>query len=120
MTTPEQLTEQVRTRLNAIIDPCSQTAGAPAGLIDMGLVRESVMEPLQQGGYRARVKLSITHPFCLMAGVFLNEVEKRLRELPEVRELDVSMDTETLWTPQLMTQEYRVRLEAVRKARRIA
>jgi metal-sulfur cluster biosynthetic enzyme len=55
-----------------------------------------------------------------MAGVFLNEVEKRLRELPEVRELDVSMDTETLWTPQLMTQEYRVRLETVRKARRIA
>jgi hypothetical protein len=35
MTTLEQLTEQVRTQLNAIIDPCSQTAGAPAGLIDM-------------------------------------------------------------------------------------
>src|SRR5580658_3646622 len=72
--------------LNEIIDPCSAAAGVPAGLVDMGLVREATLTSLPDGGCRATVRISVTHPFCLMAAVFLGDVEKRVRLLPEVRE----------------------------------
>jgi metal-sulfur cluster biosynthetic enzyme len=119
MNSHERVIEQMRLELNSIIDPCSVTAGAPAGLVEMGLVREARVEVLEQGGFRAHVRICVTHPFCLMAAVFLNEVEKRLRTLPDLKELDVSMDSSTLWTPDLMSPEYRVRLDSVRKSRRL-
>jgi hypothetical protein len=31
---------RVRTTLNTIVDPCSRAAGAPAGIAEMGLVRQ--------------------------------------------------------------------------------
>jgi metal-sulfur cluster biosynthetic enzyme len=113
----EQLSVDVSRELNAIVDPCSMTTGAPAGLLDMGLVREASLHPLTDGGYRVRVRISVTHPFCLMAGIFLNEVEKRLRALPSIVEVDASIDSAITWKPELMSADYRARLAAVREAR---
>ena len=113
----EQVEEEMRRELNAIIDPCSIAAGAPAGMIDMGLVREASLSRSSQHGYQAHVRISVTHPFCLMAGVFLNEVEKRLRSLPQIDQVDASIDSSTMWRPEMMTPEYRVQLAAVRRER---
>jgi len=35
----------VRAVLNQIIDPCSRVAGAPVGLVDMGLIRRLTVTP---------------------------------------------------------------------------
>jgi metal-sulfur cluster biosynthetic enzyme len=113
----EQLSSDVFRELNAIVDPCSIAAGAPAGLLDMGLVREATLHPLVSGGYRVCVRISVTHPFCIIAGVFLSEVEKRLRALPSIVEVDASIDSTTLWRPELMSADYRARLAAVREGR---
>jgi metal-sulfur cluster biosynthetic enzyme len=118
MSDHELVIERMKQQLNAIIDPCSVTAGAPAGLIDMGLVRETRVEPMEGGGLRAHVRICVTHPFCLMAAVFINEVRNRLGALPDLAEIDVTMDSSTLWTPELMSREYRVRLDSIRRARR--
>ena len=112
----ERLSEEVLSQLNAIIDPCSVSARAPAGLVDMGLVRQVTLQPLSHGGYRAVVRISVTHPFCVLAGVFLNEVNKRLRALPQIHEVDAGLDSSTVWKPALMTAEYRARLAVVRNS----
>jgi metal-sulfur cluster biosynthetic enzyme len=52
-----------------------------------------------------------------MAGVFLNEVQKRLRNLPQIDQVEASIDSSTIWRPELMTSEYRVQLAAVRRER---
>jgi metal-sulfur cluster biosynthetic enzyme len=83
----------------------------------MGLVREATLHPLVSGGYRVCVRISVTHPFCIIAGVFLSEVEKRLRALPSIVEVDASIDSTTLWRPELMSADYRARLAAVREGR---
>jgi metal-sulfur cluster biosynthetic enzyme len=113
----EEATDEVRKVLNAITDPCSIAAGAPAGMIDMGLVREVSLQPISQHGFQARVRILVTHPFCLLAGVFLNEVQKRLRCLPQIETVDACIDTSTMWRPDMMTPEYRVQLAAVRRQR---
>jgi metal-sulfur cluster biosynthetic enzyme len=113
----EQVTDDVRRVLNAITDPCSIAAGAPAGMIDMGLVREASLHAISLHGYQARVRISVTHPFCLMAGVFLNEVEKRLSCLPQIESVDAGIDSSTMWRPEMMTLEYREQLAAVRRER---
>jgi metal-sulfur cluster biosynthetic enzyme len=105
--------------LNGIVDPCSITAGAPAGLVDMGLVGRAELEDRDEGGVRAVIAIGITHPFCMMAGVFLNEVRTRIGGLDGIDEVAVSLDSDTVWTPDRMTADYRARLDAARAARRI-
>ena len=104
------LRDEAWRRLNEIIDPCSIQAKAPAGLVDLGLVRSVTFEPLPDGRFKALVSITITHPFCMMAGVFINEIRKRLIEMDGIGDVDASLDAQTLWTPKLMTQDYRDRL----------
>jgi len=118
-TEQDALLDRVRTCLNEVIDPCSVTAGAPAGLVDMGLVRTLQVARREDGRTEAVVAIGITHPFCMMAGVFLNEVRKRLAEIEGLDHAEVSLDSETMWTPAEMTETYRQRLEATRRARGI-
>ncbi|WP_082594352.1 metal-sulfur cluster assembly factor [Sphingomonas sp. Root710] len=114
------LIDAVRECLNGIVDPCSITTGAPAGLVDMGLVVKAELEARDEGGLRAVVEIGITHPFCMMAGVFLNEVRQRVGALDGIEEVAVSLDSDTVWTPDQMTADYRARLDAARAARQIA
>ena len=113
------LADAVHACPNGIVDPCSVTAGAPAGLVDMGLVRHVSLDGAGAGKCRAVIKIAITHPFCMMAGVFLHEVRKRVGAIDGIGEVDVSLDLVTLWTPELMTEDYRARLARVREAKRI-
>jgi metal-sulfur cluster biosynthetic enzyme len=113
------LMDEVRECLNGIVDPCSITAGAPAGLVDMGLVSKTAFEPRGEGGLRAVIEIGITHPFCMMAGVFLNEVRKRIGAIDGIEEVLVSLDSDTVWTPELMTEDYRARLADIRTAKQI-
>jgi metal-sulfur cluster biosynthetic enzyme len=110
--TPVAPAKEAWARLNQIIDPCSIAAGAQAGLVDLGLVRSIEFEDLGSGRYKAVVQIIITHPFCMMAGVFLNEVRKRLIEIDGIAEVEATLDAETMWTPELMTPEYRRLLQA--------
>jgi metal-sulfur cluster biosynthetic enzyme len=110
--------EEVERVLNEIIDPCSRAAGAPASLIDMGLVRALETETAADGSVTVRVCIGITEPGCLMGGPFVVEARRRLAAIDGVGSLDVSMDHQMDWTPADMTPAYRDRLESVRAARR--
>jgi metal-sulfur cluster biosynthetic enzyme len=110
---PADLETAVRERLNAITDPCSVAAGAPAGLVDMGLVHD-VRITHEADGIRVSVVLGVTDPTCLMAGVFVAEARRRLANLPGVTAIDVALDHETIWTPQRLDARYAVRLRDLR------
>jgi metal-sulfur cluster biosynthetic enzyme len=105
--------------LNSIVDPCSAASAVPAGLVDMGLIRSLSFEPLGPGRWCCQVKLCVTHAFCMMTGIFVNEIERRLGEHSQVGEVRVELDCSTIWTEDFMSQDYRARLRELRARRNI-
>lgn len=111
--------QDVLRALNEIVDPCSVRTGAPAGLVDMGLVGDIDIRPTSPGRCVVAVQIGVTEPGCFMIGPFAVEARERLRRLPDVDDVEVGFRTSTGWTEDDMTSEYRLRLAAVRSGARV-
>ncbi len=111
--------EVVRDILNTILDPCSVNAGAPGGLVDMGLVRSVAVED-GPDGFVIHARLCVTEPSCIMGHLFVREARERLGPLAGVAHLDIAMDPSLGWNESKMAPELRQRLEAARAQRRLA
>ena len=99
--------------LNSVVDPCSAAAGAPAGLLEMGLVKD-VEVAVEGGRAHVEVVLRLTHPSCLMGPLFVESAEQGLLALPGVESAKVSLAADYSWTEEAMSEEYRARLAALR------
>jgi metal-sulfur cluster biosynthetic enzyme len=99
------LSERIMAELNDIVDPCSVAAGCPAGLVEMGLIRSLELRDTATG-CDARVTMALTHPFCMMAPVFVNEARIRVADLDGVTGCDVELDATYIWTDDDMSPEY--------------
>lgn len=109
---------RVREVLNTIVDPCSITAGVPAGMDDMGLISDIQVRDDEAGGLRVGVTFGLTDPTCMLLGSFANEARERLAALPGVTEVDVTLDHDMEWTPEMLAPHYRQRLAEHRATRR--
>lgn len=110
---------EVRAELNRIVDPCSVVAGAPAGIEEMGLVRELRLTETVDG-VAIRVRIGVTEPGCMMGASFAVSARERLEALPGVAGVEVQLDHRCDWEPGDIDTAYAERLEAVRAARRSA
>src|SRR5215210_6587910 len=112
--TAAELRERIGALLNDVVDPCSVAAGAPAGLVEMGLIRTlGVAEG--DDGLEVTVVVRVTHPSCFMAPFFLAQVQNLVHELPGVTAIHASLDTGFDWTPADMSDAYRERLAEHRR-----
>jgi metal-sulfur cluster biosynthetic enzyme len=109
VTTATVTVETVREALNTIVDPCSVTAGAPAGLVDMGLVRS-----IQLHAGHANVTIGVTEPMCLMGAIFLRDVRSILASLDGIDSFDVRFDHNLRWDESMMAPSYRIALQTKR------
>jgi metal-sulfur cluster biosynthetic enzyme len=116
--TPAVTRRRVLEILDGVVDPCSKTAGLPAGLLDMGLVRSVVVDRTPAGA-QVSVTLGLTNGLCMLGAVLAREARERLAELPGVSGAEVSVDTSHVWREADMSPEYRARLAAHRAARRL-
>jgi metal-sulfur cluster biosynthetic enzyme len=106
---------EVRRILNEIIDPCSRASGEPAGLSDMGLVRE--VEVTATGPRtRVRVVIGITEFGCMMGGAFLHDAQARLAGVYGEGNVHVQLSDRFDWVPEDMTAAYRKRLSLAHSA----
>ena len=112
-------TADIRARLNAIVDPCSLAAGAPAGIADMGLVREVVVEETPAGAV-IRVRIGLTEPGCMIGASFVTRAHECLEPLAGVARVEVTLEHDCDWTPADLDPAYARRLDAVRANRRPA
>ncbi|WNV77095.1 iron-sulfur cluster assembly protein [Geodermatophilus sp. DSM 44513] len=107
----------VRAALDRVIDPCSVAAGAPAGLAELGIVREVAVTDGRDGRL-VRVVLGLTDPTCMMGPSFVHSAREALLALPWVAGAEVTYDEDsTSWSPSDMAPHYRRRLSLVRSAR---
>ncbi len=111
--------EDIRFELNRIVDPCSVVAGAPAGLDEMGLVRELRLTETPDG-VAVHVRIGVTEPGCMMGASFAISARERLEALAGVAAVDVQLDHRADWEPADIDPAYAKRLAAVRAARRSA
>jgi metal-sulfur cluster biosynthetic enzyme len=107
----------VRTALNAVIDPCSVIAGAPGGLDDMGLVRAIDVRVGGAGEVDIDVVIGVTEPTCLMGAVFLRDAQAAVGALPGVREVSVHLDHQLRYDDSMQRPEFAARLRAARQSR---
>jgi metal-sulfur cluster biosynthetic enzyme len=108
----------IYSQLNAIVDPCSVAAGLPAGLLDMGLVREVDIVEDANGGARVSVVIAVTEYGCLMGAPFAQMACERLLQLPGVKDVDVKLDAKFDWSTADMDPKYQAALVEHRKHRR--
>lgn len=110
--------DRVREVLNGIVDPCSITAGVPAGMDDMGLISDIQVRDDGAGGRRISVTFGLTDPTCMLLGSFANEARERLAGLPGVTGVDVALDHDMEWTPDMLAPHYQERLAEHRAQKR--
>lgn len=58
--------------------------------------------------------MSPTAPSCTLVASIIENVERGVRNVPGVRDVQVHLDAVTFWTPEMMTTTGRDRLDAVR------
>jgi metal-sulfur cluster biosynthetic enzyme len=108
--------ERIRELLNGIVDPCSDAAGNPMGLVDMGLIRNLRVVDAADGRVAVSADVRVTDPHCMMGAVFIGEVRKRLDALPGVASHEVKLSHEFDWTPDDVTGPGALRMREVRRA----
>jgi probable FeS assembly SUF system protein SufT len=97
--------QMVWNQLKTVYDP-----EIPVNIVDLGLVYSCVVAPLEQGGNRVHIKMSMTAPGCGMANVLKADVESRLARLSGVKEVHVDVVFDPPWHPGLMSDAAKLRL----------
>lgn len=92
-------------QLKTVYDP-----EIPVNIADLGLIYSCVTEPLEQGGRRIEIKMSMTAPGCGMGNVLKADVENKLARLPEVKEVNVEIVFDPPWNPSRMSEAARLQL----------
>lgn len=104
--TATTLSEQaVWDQLRTIYDP-----EIPVNIADLGLIYSCVIVPLDSGGNRIDVKMSITAPGCGMGNVLKTDVETKLAHLPDVKEVQVEIVFDPPWNPGMMSEAAKLQL----------
>ena len=92
-------------------DPCSIAVKAPLNVFELGLVREWAVDP--DGD--VRVTVSPTSPSCVLIGSIVAGIESRVGAVAGVRGVEVTVDGDTFWTPDLMSAPGRAKLSRRRR-----
>ncbi|MEV0618615.1 metal-sulfur cluster assembly factor [Nonomuraea sp. NPDC050404] len=77
--------------LSGVYDPCCREKGI--SVVEMGLVRS-----VEVDAGRARVELLLTSGWCPFAARVLTEVRERIEEQPGIREAEVEVVWDEVWT----------------------
>ena len=82
----------------------------PVNIVDLGLVYECAVVPLDDGTHRAEIKLTLTAPGCGMGGVLAADAQAKIAALPGIREANVEIVFEPQWNPSMMSESARLEL----------
>jgi metal-sulfur cluster biosynthetic enzyme len=107
------LEPQLWDALNRVIDPCSEVAQVPAGLVDMGMIDSVHVLPSHgevQTGYCVEVRFGLTEPGCMMAISLMPQIRQALLALPLVNQVKVNLLTDFVWSTERMSASLQERL----------
>ena len=99
------LLSRVFERLRSVYDP-----EIPINVVDLGLIYQCQAQPLEGGGVRIEIKMSMTAPGCGMGDVLKKEARAKVQAIPGVSEVDIELVWEPPWDQSRMSEAARLQL----------
>ncbi|MGH8583124.1 MAG: putative Fe-S cluster assembly protein SufT [Gammaproteobacteria bacterium] len=97
----DQIWEQLRTCYDPEI---------PINIVELGLVYDCVVTPIADAGHRVSVSMTLTAPGCGMGEVLVEDVKRKIAQVPNVTEVEVDLVFDPPWNQDMMSEA--ARLEA--------
>jgi metal-sulfur cluster biosynthetic enzyme len=96
------LRARVMKAINDVLDPCSEVASTPIGLVDMGMI-ESVQLQAQGGSvnpaWHAEIRFGLTEPGCMMAVSLMPKIRQAVLSVKGVSTVQVNLLPDFVWNP---------------------
>jgi metal-sulfur cluster biosynthetic enzyme len=82
----------------------------PVNVVDLGLIYACRITPVENGGHKIEIEMSMTAPGCGMGDVLRADIESKLSQLPEVREVRAQIVFDPPWHPGRMSDAAKLQL----------
>jgi probable FeS assembly SUF system protein SufT len=92
-------------QLKTVYDP-----EIPVNIVDLGLIYSCQITPAETGGHKIEIKMAMTAPGCGMGDVLRADIERKLSQLPEVREVHAQIVFDPPWNPGRMSDAAKLQL----------
>ena len=103
---PVQFSEKlVWDQLKTVFDP-----EIPVNVVDLGLIYSCQITPAEGGGHKIAIQMSMTAPGCGMGDVLRADIERKLSQLPDVREVHAQIVFDPPWHPGRMSDAAKLQL----------
>lgn len=102
---PQALEKMVWEQLRTCFDP-----EIPVNIADLGLIYSCKVLPLQEGGYRVEIKMTLTAPGCGMGESLKADVQGKLYRLPGIKQTQVELVWEPQWDRSMMSDAAKLQL----------
>ena len=80
----------------------------PINVVDLGLVYEAGVQPLEGGGRKVAIRMTLTAPGCGMGDILVDDVRSKVELIPTVEEADVELVFDPPWNRTMMSEAARL------------
>jgi probable FeS assembly SUF system protein SufT len=101
----EHLEKEIWNQLKSCYDP-----EIPVNIVDLGLIYDCHISPLNPGGHRVDVKMTLTAPGCGMGPMLAQDVQNKLLSLEGVDDVAVELVWDPPWNQGMMTEAAKLQL----------
>lgn len=92
-------------QLRSVFDP-----EIPVNIVDLGLIYDLSITPMQPHGSKVHIKMTLTAPGCGMGPVIARDAEQKVLAVPGVADVEVELVWEPQWTKDMMSEEAQLQL----------
>ena len=82
----------------------------PIDIVELGLIYECRLEPLEGPQRKAVVQMTLTAPGCGMGDILVEDVRSKLMRLPRIQSVDVDLTFDPPWTQDMMSEAARLQV----------
>ncbi len=92
-------------QMNSCFDP-----EIPVNIVELGLIYDCKVEPIEEGGNRVNVTMTLTAAGCGMGDLLVGDVKSKLESVPNVTEVNVEMVFDPPWNQTMMSEAARLQM----------
>ena len=103
--TQENLEKEIWNQLRSCYDP-----EIPVNVVDLGLIYDCHLTPMNPGSVRADVKMTLTAPGCGMGPMLAQDVQNKLLGLEGVDDVSVELVWDPPWNQSMISEAGKLQL----------
>ena len=76
----------------------------PVNIVDLGLIYKCQLSDFEGGGHRVEVDMTLTAPGCGMGDVLCTEAQRKLEQIPQIKDVQVRLVWDPPWDRSKMSE----------------